>query len=134
MAGMSAEIPDLARIEAIARATLDALPRSFQRAAQQVALRVVDRPSRAMLRDLGICDPLELTGLYEGIPMTEKSVADQPMAPDAVWLFREAILAELEDRGDVTLEDLVAHVTVHEFAHHFGWSDDDIAMIDRWWE
>ena len=27
-----------------------------------------------------------------------------------------------------------AHVTVHEFAHHFGWSDEDIARIDRWWE
>ena len=29
---------------------------------------------------------------------------------------------------------LVAHVVVHEFAHHFGWSDDDIAAIDKWWE
>ncbi|MEO1961572.1 MAG: metallopeptidase family protein, partial [Paracoccus sp. (in: a-proteobacteria)] len=27
-----------------------------------------------------------------------------------------------------------AHVVIHEFAHHFGWSDDDIARIDRWWE
>ena len=26
------------------------------------------------------------------------------------------------------------HVMVHELAHHFGWSDDDIASIDRWWE
>jgi predicted Zn-dependent protease with MMP-like domain len=34
----------------------------------------------------------------------------------------------------VTLETLVAHVTIHEFAHHFGWSDADIATIDRWWE
>jgi len=25
-------------------------------------------------------------------------------------------------------------VVIHEFAHHFGWSDDDIASIDRWWE
>jgi len=29
---------------------------------------------------------------------------------------------------------LIAHVVVHEFAHHFGWDDDDIAQIDRWWE
>ena len=32
------------------------------------------------------------------------------------------------------LGDLVRHVLVHELAHHFGWSDDDIALIDRWWE
>jgi len=34
----------------------------------------------------------------------------------------------------VTLQQMVAHVTVHELAHHFGWSDDDIATIDKWWE
>ena len=35
--------------------------------------------------------------------------------------------------ANVTIADLVAHVTIHEFAHHFGWSDDDIAAIDQWW-
>jgi hypothetical protein len=34
---------------------------------------------------------------------------------------------------DQTLADLVAHVYVHELAHHFGWSDDEIARIDQWW-
>lgn len=87
-----------------------------------------------MLAGLGIEDPFELTGLYDGIPLTEKSVMDQPMGPDTVWLFRRAILDEWVDRGNVTLRELVAHVTVHEFAHHFGWSDDDIAAIDPWWE
>ncbi|MCB2140863.1 MAG: metallopeptidase family protein, partial [Rhodobacteraceae bacterium] len=28
----------------------------------------------------------------------------------------------------------VAHVLIHELAHHFGWSDEEIAEIDRWWE
>ncbi len=45
-----------------------------------------------------------------------------------------AIIDEWAERGDVTLSELVSHVTVHELAHHFGWSDDDIARIDRWWE
>ena len=66
--------------------------------------------------------------------MTEKSLFDLPGPPDTVWLFREPILAEWRDRGDVALDDLIAHVVVHEFAHHFGWSDDDIAAIDPWWE
>ena len=125
--------PDMTRIEAVARATVEDLPPPFRDAARQVALRVVERPSLDMLRGLGIRDPLELTGLYEGVPMTEKSVADQPIGPDTVWLFSDPILAEWRAREDVTLEDLVAHVTVHEFAHHFGWSDDDIAAIDEWW-
>lgn len=118
----------------MARQTVDALPAAFRAAAQAVAICVVDWPDAEMLTDLDIDDPLDLTGLYDGIPMTEKSVFDQPMGPDTVWLFRQAILAEWRDRGDVTIAELVAHVTIHEFAHHFGWSDDDIAVVDRWWE
>ncbi len=118
----------------IARRTVASLPEPFRSHAAEVALRVADWPSRDMLRDLEIDDPLDLTGLYEGVPLTMKSVWDVPQQPDAVWLFRQPILAEWRDRGDVALEDLIAHVTVHEFAHHFGWSDEDIAEIDRWWE
>lgn len=110
------------------------LPPSYRAAAAQVVLRIEDWPPRDMLQAMGIGDPLALTGLYEGIPLTEKSVMDQPIGPDTIWLFREPIFAEWRDRGDVALSDLVAHVYVHELAHHFGWSDDDIAVIDRWWE
>jgi predicted Zn-dependent protease with MMP-like domain len=56
------------------------------------------------------------------------------LQPDTIWLFRRPILDEWAARGDETLGHLVAHVLVHELAHHFGWSDDDIAAIDRWWE
>ena len=128
------QAPSLDRIEQIARDTVAAMPPDVRRLAEQVALRVAEWPDPDMLRDLGITDPLDLTGLYEGIPMTEKSVFDHPVGPDVVWLFRQPILAEWRDRGTVPIEDLIAHVTVHEFAHHFGWSDADIATIDRWWE
>ncbi len=126
--------PDLDAIEAIARATLDAVPAPFRAGARAVALRVVEIADDATLDDLGIEDPFELTGLYDGIPLTEKSVMDQPEGPDTIWLYRRAILDEWIDRGNVALAELVAHVVVHELAHHFGWSDDDIARIDRWWE
>ena len=126
--------PSLDRIEASALDTIARFPAPFRDLAAQVLLRVADWPSDDMLDDLDIDDPLDLTGLYDGVPLTQKSVVDPGFHPDTVWLFREPILDELDERGDITLEQLVAHVTVHEFAHHFGWSDDDIARIDRWWE
>lgn len=110
------------------------LPEPFRAPARAVAIRVADFAPPAVLADLGIDDAFDLTGLYDGIPLTEKSVFDQPEGPDVIWLYRRAILEEWVERGDVGLEDLVAHILVHEFAHHFGWSDDDIAAIDRWWE
>jgi predicted Zn-dependent protease with MMP-like domain len=139
-AGASGKAPAMARapsqseIERLARRALDELPEAFRPAAREVALRVEEFAPDWMLDEMGIENPFELTGLYDGIPMTEKSVLDQPQGPDTIWLFRRPILDEWADRGNVTLEDLVRHVLVHELAHHFGWSDADIASIDRWWE
>ena len=126
--------PDATEMEAMARAALATLPPEFAGHAQDVAIRVAEFATEDVLDELQIDDPFELTGLYDGIPMTEKSVADQTGGPDIVWLFRRPLLDEWATRGNVTLGELVAHVVIHEFAHHFGWSDDDIARIDRWWE
>ena len=128
-----ATAPDAADIEAMALAAVEALPQAFRGPAKALALRVEDFASDQMLDDLGIDSPFDLTGLYDGIPLTEKSVANQPGQPDAIWLFRRPILDEWVHRGDIALSDLVAHVMVHELAHHFGWSDDDIATIDERW-
>lgn len=133
-AGLNFTAPDLADIERLAGAALAQLPAFCRDAAREVALRVADFPEEDMLAGLGMEDPFELTGLYEGIPLTEKSFSDQPQQPDVIWLFRRPILEEWLERGDVGLADLVAHVLVHELAHHFGWSDEDIAAIDPWWE
>ena len=64
-----------------------------------------------MLNDLGIADPRDLTGLYEGIPMTEKSVFDMAPPQDVVWLFRQPILEEWRDRGNVGLVNRRAKLT-----------------------
>ncbi len=47
-----------------------------------------------------------------------------------VWLFRLPILDEWAATGDLTLEELVAHVVIHELGHHFGWSDEEIDAIN----
>ena len=126
--------PDLAAFETLAMAALEAIPEPYRAAALRVLIRVEDFAAPDMLSEMEMEDPFELTGLYDGVPLTEKSVMDQPMGPDTIWLFRRPILDEWADRGNVTLGELVAHVLVHELAHHFGWSDDDIARIDPWWE
>ena len=126
--------PDAALIERLAHGAVIDLPEPWRAAATQVALRIEDFAPQDILDAMQIDDPFELTGLYDGIPLTEKSVADQPLGPDVIWLFRRPILEEWIDRGDVGLADLVRHVMIHELAHHFGWSDADIAAIDPWWE
>jgi predicted Zn-dependent protease with MMP-like domain len=78
---------------------------------------------------MGIEDPFDLSGLYEGIPLTERSVEQSGTLPERIFLYRRPILDEWAD-GDNTLEHLVAHVLIHEVGHHFGLSDDDIHALE----
>lgn len=126
--------PDLSVFEQLAQGAVAGLQQPYRDAATRVALRIVDFPPDDLLEAMDLQDPYELTGLYDGTPLTEKSVMDQPAQPDVIWLFRRPILEEWIERGDVGLGDLITHVMVHELAHHFGWSDADIASVDPWWE
>ena len=81
-----ATAPDAGDIEAMALAAIEALPDVYRAAARAVALRIEDFAPDDVLDDMRIEDPFELTGLYDGVPLTEKSVFDQPQQPDAIWL------------------------------------------------
>jgi len=124
--------PDAEALAALARAARDALPAPFAAHAQAVTVAVADFASDAVCAELDIDDPFALTGLYDGTPLPEKLAGDQPTAPDTIWLYRRPILDEWVARGDVALGHLVAHVYLHELAHHFGWSDAEIARIAPW--
>jgi predicted Zn-dependent protease with MMP-like domain len=130
----AAAAPSLDDVEALARAAFAALPPQVRTACAGLAIRVADFAPDEVLDEMGIEDPFELTGLYDGIALTTRSVLDQPTRPDAVWLYRRPILEEWIERGDVPLDRLVSHVLVHEIAHHLGWDDDDIRAVDDWTE
>ena len=122
--------PSAQEIEAIARRALEALPAPFAASLGDLVLRVEDFADEATLREMGMKDPFELTGLYEGTPLTERSVEQSGTLPDLVRLFRRPILDEWAD-GDDSLEHLVAHVLIHEIGHHFGLSDADMHAIEE---
>ena len=124
--------PSLADFERIAEAAFLRLPEEFRERCDDLLIRVADFADADTLDDMEIEDPFELTGLYDGIALTEQSVTDLRTGPDTVWLYRRPILNEWVERGNVPLDRLIAHVLVHEIAHHFGYSDDDIAAIDDW--
>jgi len=121
--------PTTDEIEALARAALKALPRPFSESLGNVVLLVEDFADDETLKSMGIEDPFELSGLYEGVPLTERSVDQSGRLPDTVRLFRRPILDEWADGND-TLEHLVSHVLIHEIGHHFGLSDNDMHALE----
>ena len=122
--------PSAEEIETLARRALEALSAPFAEHLADLVLIIEDFADDETLRAMGIDDPFGLTGTYEDIPLTERSVNHSGTLPDRVRLFRRPILDEWAD-GDDTLEHLVAHVLIHEIGHHFGLSDDDMYALEE---
>jgi len=122
--------PTLEDFAALAEAALAGLPAPFAKLAGEVVFRVQDFADDEVLDALGIDDPFELTGLYQGVDLTTRSVLDPNPSASMVFLYRRPILDEWADHGDITLGELITHVLVHEIGHHFGLSDDDIEAIE----
>lgn len=122
--------PSADEMEAMARAALARLPAQFRAHLGEVVLRVEEFADESLLAELGIEDPFDLTGVYEGTPLHQKSIEHSGRMPDRIRLFRAPILDEWIVRGDETLEHLVAHVLVHEVGHHFGLSDEAMHALE----
>ena len=90
--------PSLADFERMAQAAYDALPQVFRQPCGDLLIRVADFADDALLAEMEIEDPFELTGLYDGVALTERSVMDVATAPDTVWLYRRPILEEGAER------------------------------------
>jgi predicted Zn-dependent protease with MMP-like domain len=121
--------PDADAIRAIALKALNALPAEFRAHLGDVVLIVEEIADDETLDALGIEHPLDLSGLYHGRPLGEKSSMESGSLPDRIHLYRRAILEEWIETG-VGLDELVAHVMIHEVGHHFGLSDDDMHALE----
>ena len=122
--------PDIDAFTAMAERAFERLPEEFRRAAGGVEFRVQDFADDATLDSLGIEDPFELSGLYHGVDLAHQSVFNPSPDVSQVFLYRRPILDEWAERGDVTLDELITHVLVHEIGHHFGLSDDAMHAIE----
>ena len=121
--------PSPAEFEAIARAALARLPAEFARHTGDVVLSVEEFADAETLAQMGIEDPFELTGLFEGYGLPEQSIELSGQMPNRVRLFRQPILDEWIAGGE-DLEHLIAHDVIHAIGHHFGLSDEDMHALE----
>jgi predicted Zn-dependent protease with MMP-like domain len=122
--------PSLEDFGEMGRAAFDRLPEAFRRLAGEVVFAVADFPEDDVLDSLGAETPFDILGLFEGVGLAHGDAVPQTgTLPNRVWLYRRPILDYWADHDD-SLEDIVAHVLVHEIGHHFGLSDDDMEAIE----
>lgn len=99
------------------RAALDSLPPELARALDNVAV---------VIEDAHPDDP-DLFGLYEGIPLTERSSGDFGQLPDRIAIYRRPLEEEFPDPTE--LREEIRITVLHELAHYFGFDEDRIAEL-----
>ncbi|HWO43690.1 MAG TPA: metallopeptidase family protein [Candidatus Eisenbacteria bacterium] len=107
---------------------LDELPEEFRERLENVEIVVQDRPTRKQLRAIEL-DPHEtsLYGLYEGVPLPDRSIISPPVLPDKITLFAEPLLRDFPDPD--RLREQIRLTVIHEIAHYFGMDDDAIEKL-----
>lgn len=121
--------PTLADIEVIAEKAYAGIPGELTRHVDNVVIRVVDFPDDETMDEMGCETPFDLLGLYRGVDLTHKSVADVVTNVDMIFLYRRPLLDYWCESGE-DLTHLVRHVLIHEIGHHFGLSDADMERIE----
>jgi predicted Zn-dependent protease with MMP-like domain len=127
---MNPELNDPARektFEALVAEALDRLPPDIQEKLENVEVVVEWRPSPSLLRRLGLRPGDTLFGLYEGVPLTQRTSGYGLVLPDKITIFRQPI--EAYSRSDEQVRRRVRHTVLHELAHHFGISDDRLREL-----
>ena len=103
---------DPQRFDELVSDALDRIPPELAAAMDNVVVLVEDRHP----------DDAGLLGQYEGVALTERYSDYAGALPDAITIYREALLDACESDDDVVEE--VAITVIHEIAHHFGIDDD----------
>jgi len=107
--------------EETVQAALDSLPDDLRSSMSNVAIVVEDEPP----------DGQPLLGLYEGIPLTERSSFYSGVRPDKISIYRGP-LERLYGHEPELLQQQIRRVVLHEIAHHFGIDDDRLRELDRY--
>jgi len=110
--------------KAVAR-VIDKLPKEFREQLRNVEIVVETRPSKELLLAEGL-DPREdtLYGIYQGVPLPDRSALDPPLLPDKITIFAEALLEDFSDPDD--LREEIRLTVLHEIAHYFGMDEEEI--------
>jgi predicted Zn-dependent protease with MMP-like domain len=122
--------PSIDDMHRMALEAYELIPAELRRWTDGVVFRVAEWPDPEVLDEMGLASPYDLLGLYQGVAIDEKSVADPMPAIDMIFLYRQPILAYREDTGH-DLDAIIRNTMIHEIGHHFGLSDEEMDALEE---
>ena len=102
------------------------IPAELRSRISNIEIVIEDKPSAALLDELGMPEDETLFGLYSGTPLTERTSGFSEL-PDRITIYRLPLLEEFDDPDELRRE--VARTVIHEIAHHFGISEERLAEL-----
>ncbi len=106
---------------------LEEIPEEFKKFLKDVFVVVEEYPDEKVKRELGLGDGTLLFGLYQGVPIGERSSFSPIVPPSKITIFMYPILSVSKNVEDV--KNRVIKTVIHEIAHHFGIGDDYLHKI-----
>ena len=116
---------DRRRFRTLVAEALDEIPEPFRSHLDAIEVVVEDEPSGDVLSEMGLHPRRDtLFGLYEGMPLAERSFGVAPTLPDRITIFYRPLVRAFRTPGAIRRE--IRKTVVHEIGHFFGLEDDDI--------
>jgi len=94
---------------------------------KNVVISVRERPTRKMLREMGLEPDELLLGVYQGVSLIRRSVTSPPLFPDTIILFQEPLEEACQTKEK--LEKQIEITVVHEVAHFVGISEERLEKL-----
>lgn len=126
----TATAPSLEDVEALAARVFRELPARFRLCCENVVFWVTDFPDEETIATMELESEYDLLGLYYGGGVPSPPILRESVLPDKIFLYRQPLLSYWTEHND-SLGDLVRHVLIHEIGHHFGFSDEDMELIEE---
>ncbi len=117
---------DRARFEELVGEAVAGLPKFFLDRLENVAIIVADYPG---LEAEGRFKKRSILGLYHGVPRPERTVWAQYPLPDMIYIYQKNI--EALCRTEEEVREQIRKTVIHELAHYFGLSDEEIARLQQ---
>ena len=118
-----------AKFAQLVERALAELPEQFAEALEEVPVQIEQRPSKRLLRSMGMEDDELLLGLYQGADLMNRAEVEgrgTPM-PNHILIFQEDVELVSDTEADLIRE--VRTTVLHEIGHHFGLDEDDLERL-----
>ncbi len=111
----------------IVKRTIRRIPLEIRQYLDNLVIAVRKRPTKKMLKEMGLPSDELLLGLYRGVSLIDRLVTSPPLFPDTIILFQEPLEEMCGTKEQ--LEKQIEITVVHEVAHFVGISEERLAEL-----